>query len=71
MGFIDTTLAPIHHGRQAGFLAESIRHFVDCIWEGSEPQASGLDGLRTVEVLSTAERSATSGQPVTVERHQL
>lgn len=69
--FRDTTTMPIHRGRQAGFAAESIRHFVDCIWEGSEPLVSGLDGLRAVEVLVAAERSAASGQPVRVERRQL
>jgi predicted dehydrogenase len=43
-----------------------LRAFVDAVREGREPPISGLDGLRAVEVIEAAYRSAASGQPVSV-----
>jgi predicted dehydrogenase len=68
--FRDTSLMPVERGRQAGFAAASIRHFIDCVATRQPPLVSGLDGLRAVEVLLAAERSAALGTPVTVELHQ-
>ncbi|OLC55157.1 MAG: oxidoreductase [Chloroflexi bacterium 13_1_40CM_4_68_4] len=41
-----------------------LRAFVDAIRAGEEPPVSGVDGLRAVEVVEAAYRSAASGQPV-------
>jgi len=65
----DTTLMPIIHGRQVGFATESIRHFLDCIWNGKEPLVGGIDGLRATEILVAAEESIASGLPVKVTRN--
>jgi predicted dehydrogenase len=66
----DTTLMPVQRGRQAGFAAASIRHFIDCVAEDRLPQVSGLDGLRAVEVLLAAEKSVAMRAPVAVELHE-
>ena len=62
---------PEVHGRQVGFATESIRHFVDCLWEGREPMVSAIDGLRSTEILEAAVQSAECGQPVRVVRQQI
>ena len=67
--YVDTTLMPVIHGNQVGFGAQSIRHFADCLWSGSQPLATGLDGLRATEILTSIERSAQLDQPVAVEKH--
>jgi predicted dehydrogenase len=36
-------------------------HFVDCIRTGAKPRSSGLDGLKVVSVLETAQRSLQNG----------
>jgi predicted dehydrogenase len=59
------------HGRQLGFAGESIRHFVDCLWEGRAPMVSPVDGLRSTEILEAAVRSAETGQPVRVVRREV
>jgi predicted dehydrogenase len=41
-----------------------LRAFVDAVRAGEEPPITGLDGLRAVEVVEAAYRSAASGQPV-------
>jgi predicted dehydrogenase len=64
----DTTLMPIIHNQQVGFATESIRHFVECLWEGKQPIVGGVDGLRTTEILAAAEQSALTNLPVKVNR---
>jgi len=44
-----------------------LRAFVDAVREGREPPISGLDGLRAVEVVEAAYRSAASGEPVRID----
>jgi len=36
-------------------------HFLDCIYSGQEPNSSGLDGLRVVEVLEASSESLKRG----------
>lgn len=37
------------------------QHFVDCIWNGSEPRSSGAVGLKVVKVLEAAQKSLLNG----------
>ena len=37
-------------------------HWVECLREGREPQTSGRDNLRTLELVEAAYRSAAQGQ---------
>lgn len=37
------------------------RHFAECIVTGKQPRSNGLDGLRVVKVLDTAQRSLVNG----------
>jgi predicted dehydrogenase len=69
--YSDTTLMPIIQGRQVGFATESIRHFVDCLWQGKEPLVDGVDGLRATEILTAVEESAQTGQSVMVRRNEV
>ena len=69
--FQDVMLMPQIHGRQVGFATESIRHFVDCLWEGREPMVSAIDGLRSTEILEGRGAIGECGQPVRVVRLQV
>lgn len=44
-----------------------LRAFVDAVREGHEPPIGGVDGLRAVEVIEAAYRSAQTGQPVRID----
>ncbi len=49
-------------------LAREAEHFLECISQGSEPQTSGQDGLRIVQILEAANQSlAQRGVPVEVK----
>lgn len=48
--------------------AAMIAEFLAAIREGRQPLVTGEDGLRAVEIVHAAYRSAASGQPVKVER---
>jgi predicted dehydrogenase len=48
--------------------AAMIAEFLAAIREGRPPLVTGEDGLRAVEIVHAAYRSAKSGQPVKVER---
>jgi predicted dehydrogenase len=67
----DTSVNPTIHGKVIGLAAESIRHFIDCVWTGQPPMVGGLDGLRSVEILSAVEESAVLNRPVSVKKHHL
>lgn len=56
---------------QVGFATESIRHFVNCVWNATEPLVGGVDGLRASEILVAAEKSAATGQPVRLVHSQV
>ena len=47
---------------------EMVRHFVDCVRRGEQmpPAASGVDGLRALEIALAAYESARTGQPVSL-----
>lgn len=42
------------------------QHWVDCLQSGTEPQTSGKDNLKTLELVFGAYQSAASGQPYQV-----
>lgn len=67
----DIMLSPVINGKLMGFGAESIRHFIDCLWEGTEPLVGGIDGLRSVEILLAALESSACNSPVKVNRNHL
>lgn len=48
--------------------AAMIAEFIAAIREGRQPLVTGEDGLRAVEIVAAAYRSAETGQPVKVER---
>lgn len=49
--------------------AESQR-FLECIRDGTQPRAGGLEGLRVVQILEAAEQSISAG-PATITLRQL
>jgi predicted dehydrogenase len=65
-GFPDILVMPSVYGRQQGFAAESIRHFVECVRDDKAPIVSGHDGLEVTKVICAIEESVRSGQPVSV-----
>jgi predicted dehydrogenase len=69
LSYADTAVLPVVQDRQVGYAAESIRHFVDCLWHDRQPLVGGLDGLRATEVILAAEESARINAPVKVIRH--
>lgn len=60
----DVLVSPEIYGEPRGFATESIRHFVRCLIDGSEPLVSGMDGLRVTRVICAAIESARTGLPV-------
>jgi len=60
--------APWVHGRQVGFMVESVRHFANCVIEDREPLISGEQGREVTRIACAIERSAETGQPVEIER---
>jgi len=62
----DVLVMPEIHGKQMGFAAESIRHFIDCVAEDKEPMVTGRDGLRVTALIEAIEKSASSGERVNV-----
>jgi predicted dehydrogenase len=44
-----------------------MRHFLDCVQGAATPVCTGTDGLRGMQVLEAAYRSAQTGAAVTVE----
>ena len=62
----DFLVMPTIYGQQAGFAAESIRHFIDCVLHDRQPRVTGLDGLEVTRVIQAIEESVRSGNPVEV-----
>ncbi len=56
------------HGKPNGFGVQSIRHFADCIMEGTQPLVSPQDGLENTRVLVAIHEAAQRGEPVDVQR---
>lgn len=48
-----------------------VESFLDSCWTDDTPRASGGVGVAAVEILETAERSASSGQAVDVDLSEL
>ena len=67
----DLMNTPVIQGRPAGFGYESIRSFIDALWEGKPPKVTGLDGLRCTEILCAAEESAQNNVPVRLKRNDI
>ena len=62
----DVFVMPTIYGRQQGFAAESIRHFIECVQEDKEPIVTGHDGLEVTKAICAIEESVRTGQPVEV-----
>jgi predicted dehydrogenase len=62
----DLFVMPSIYGRQQGFAAESIRHFVECVYRDAQPLVNGRDGLEVTKVICAVEESVRSGLPVQV-----
>lgn len=62
----DVLVLPEVRGKQMGFAAESIRHFIDCVVDDTQPSVSGEDGLQVTQLIEAIERSVESGQRVTL-----
>jgi len=60
----DVLVSPMIHGKQMGFAAECIRHFVDCVVNDKEPMATGEDGLAVTRIISAIRESSKKGEPV-------
>ena len=67
----DTMVNPTVHGKILGLATESIRHFIDCIWQDKSPLVTGLDGLRATEIILAVEESARTHKPVNVVRNEI
>jgi len=63
-GYPDILVMPTIYGRQQGFAAESIRHFIDCIRYDRQPIVTGSDGLEVTRVICAIEESVRTRQPV-------
>ncbi len=63
---VDTFISPRVYGRMKGFATESIRHFVDCLVEGSTPMVGYEDGREVTRIILAIEQSARSRRPVKV-----
>jgi len=66
VSYPDVFVAPTCSGRPEGFAAESIRHFVRAVIEGTPPAVDGLDGLAATRLVLRMEESSRTGQPVEV-----
>jgi predicted dehydrogenase len=53
--------AYIPYLKQVEPLKVEARHFLDCIRNGKNPETSGLDGLRVVQILEAASKSLKAG----------
>ncbi len=62
--FPDVLVMPDVRGKQMGFAAESIRHFIDCVAGDETPSVTGEDGLRVTELIEAIEKSIATGQRV-------
>lgn len=62
----DFMVMPMINGEQAGFAAESIRHFIDCVLHDRRPRVTGQDGLEVTRVILAIEESVRTGLPVSL-----
>ncbi len=64
----DFLVMPSVFGHQAGFAADSIRHFAECVIEDREPLVTGEDGLEVTRIITAIEESCVTGRPVDIAR---
>ena len=62
----DVMDGPIIRGRHVGFVHESIKHFVDCVADGKQPEVTLEDGVRVSKVILAIMESAKEREPVKV-----
>lgn len=67
----DLFVMPSIYGRQQGFAAESIRHFVECVHADRTPMVTGRDGLEATRVICAIEKSVMLGTPVDVAHEKV
>lgn len=64
IAYSDTMVNPTVHGKIVGLATESIRHFIDCVYNDTQPFVTGIDGLRATEIILAVEESARTNKPV-------
>jgi predicted dehydrogenase len=62
----DVIDGPLIHGSHVGFVHESIRHFIDCVIDGKQPEVTLEDGVRVSKVILAIMESAKTREPVKV-----
>jgi predicted dehydrogenase len=62
----DVIDGPLIHGSHVGFVHESIRHFIDCVVDGKQPEVTLEDGVRVSKVILAIMESAKTREPVKV-----
>lgn len=60
----DILVAPIIYGKSTGFAIESIKHFIDCVYEKKTPIVTGEDGLANTRIICAIYESVEKGEPV-------
>ena len=65
-GYPDILVMPSLYGRQQGFAAESIRHFLECVRDHKAPLVTGYDGLEVTKVICAIEESVKTRGPVDI-----
>lgn len=61
---IPAMLTTSTRGRIQGFVIEALRHFVDSVAEGKDPEPSGEDGLAVCRITSAIVESAKQGRAI-------
>jgi predicted dehydrogenase len=62
----DVLVMPEIYGRPTGFAVESIRYFIDCLVQDTQPEADVKDGIAATKVLLAIEQSAREGEVISV-----
>jgi predicted dehydrogenase len=62
----DVLDGPLIRGRHVGFVHESIKHFVDCVADGKQPEVSLQDGVKVSKVILAIMESAKVGEPIRI-----
>ena len=63
---IDVLFTPTLYGNVVGDFLYELRHFVDCIRQGTPPLVTGEDGLAALRIALAVEESARKGSPVDI-----
>jgi len=65
-----TNLLTTNHSSNASYLAEW-KDFLECLDTRKSPMATGIDGLKSLEVIAAALESAPTGKQVKIQRNSL